>query len=263
MARIPTRRTALIVAVCVAALAAGAIVVRASGPGDESADLPPPPRGTPSTPSTDPDDASLTPTVVASTTVERGMVGDVEIPVDPSGARSDRSEDGARQAALDYLVTVRQRLVYLTPEAGNDVLTAWAAPGVSAASISRDVDEAAALRGRLAEDGGQVWWVVSPLAIRVDAYSPERVRVAVWQTSVIASGADPDVSAEATQPMVRFQTDTVELVWDVDRWAVWAVTSTDGPTPMLAPSLGIATPDAFLSTLDGFGLIRRHEAAWN
>ena len=42
------------------------------------------------------------------------------------------------------------------------VLTAWAAPGVSLDTISRDVTAAAALRGRLSADGGQVWWVVAP-----------------------------------------------------------------------------------------------------
>ena len=263
MARVPTRRTTVIVAVCVAGLAAGAIVVRASGPEDESSGSPAPTSRRQTSSSGPAAESATSDPVDAAATVELGAIGDVEIPVDPSGARSDRSTDGARQSAVDYLVTVRQRVVYLTSEAATDVLTAWAAPGVSAASISRDVDEAAALRGRLGEDGGQVWWVVAPLAIRLDAYSPERARVAVWQTSIIASGADPDVSSEATQPMVRFQTDTVELVWNVDRWAVWAVVSTDGPTPMLAPSLVVATPDVFVSTLDGFGLIRRHEATWN
>lgn len=159
---------------------------------------------------------------------------------------------------MDYLVTVQQRLVYLTPERGREVLAEWAATGVSPASIDRDVDEAASIRNRLAEDGGQIWWVVAPLATRVDAYSADRVRVSVWSLSLIASGADRAVSREATQPMARFDVATVELVWEHDRWSVWSTTRVDGPTPMLAPSQPIATPDEFMSVLDGFGLVRKH-----
>lgn len=260
MARLPSRRVAVITAICATALVAGSIVVRAAGGGDNSASTSTVPPSTSVTAPVASGDGTVTAATVPATTTTAALaaVGDVEIPIDPSGARTDRSEDGVRQVAVDYLVTVRQRLVYLTEEAGTEVIAAWAAPGVASGTIERDVTEAAALRGRLTADGGQVWWVVSPLAIRVEAYSPDRARVSVWQTSVIASGADPAVSTEATQPMARFQTDTVELVWSDDRWTVWSTTSTDGPTPMLAPSLAIATPDVFMSSLDGFGLIRRH-----
>jgi hypothetical protein len=192
------------------------------------------------------------------TTVARGAVGDVEVPLDPSGARGVQSEDGARQSAVDYVSTVRQRLVYLADDVGREVLTAWAAPGVSGTSIDSLLQQAAMLRSGLAADGGDVWWVVSPLASRVDAYSGERARVSVWLSSVIGAGADPAVSAESTQPMVRFQTDTVELVWSSDRWTVWATTSVDGPTPMTAPSMVIASPEVFITRMDGFSLIRRH-----
>lgn len=259
MVRLPSRRAAVVAAACAAALIAGAVVVRASGRGDSASTSTTPPTTAAFTPAESVVGTDAEAAVPATTTtVALAAVGDVEIPLDPSGARADQSENGVRQVAVDYLVTVRQRLVYLTEQAGTEVLTAWAAPGVAAGTIEREVTEAAALRGRLTADGGQVWWVVSPLAIRVEAYAPDRARVSVWQTSIIASGADPAVSTEATQPMVRFQTDTVELVWSQDHWTVWSTTSTEGPTPMLAPSLAIATPDVFMSSLAGFGLIRRH-----
>jgi hypothetical protein len=260
MARRTSRRVALTAGVSAAALLAGAIVVRATGnaAGSASPSTMVTASVESSTPSPDGAPDESTPPPTPSSTVALAALGDVEIPIDPSGARAQRSEEGVRQVAVDYLVTVRQRLVYLTEDVGTEVLTGWAAPGVSLDTISRDVTEAAALRGRLSADGGQVWWVVAPLAIRIEAYSPDRARVAVWQTSIIASSADPVVSTEATQPMVRFQTDVVELVWTEDGWSVWSTTSTDGPTPMLAPSLPIASPDVFVASLDGFGLIRRH-----
>lgn len=249
-----SRRPVIGAVAAVAALAAGAIVVRI---GDDSAA-----DSTPTRLTTQPAAASdeARPSPVAQVPAPLGASGDVEMPLDPSASRGDHSERGARQVAVDYLVTVRQRLVYLTPQAGREVLTAWSAPGVAATVLEGEVTEATTIRERLAADGGDVWWVVAPLAIRVDAYTGERARVAVWLTALIASGANPEVSGEATQPMVRFQIDTVELVWSRDRWTVWSTTSVDGPTPMLAPSQPIATAEAFVTSLDGFGLIRRHRS---
>ena len=60
MARVPTRRTTVIVAVCVAGLAAGAIVVRASGPEDESSGSPAPTQSPTQTSSSGPDAESAT-----------------------------------------------------------------------------------------------------------------------------------------------------------------------------------------------------------
>jgi hypothetical protein len=239
-------------------VAAGAVVARVSSPDTASSTAASPSVLT----AAEPDgDGSVPAPALSSpppTVPSLGAAGDVELPLDPSAARGDHSEAGARQAAVDYLATVRQRLVYLDATASRDVLAAWAAPGVSPQVIDHDVSEAAAIRHRLAADGGAVWWVVSPLAVRLDAYSPQRARVAVWLVTVVASGADPAVSTEATAPMVRFQVDTVELVWAAGRWTVWSTTSVDGPAPMIAPSLIVATNDLFLSSLDGFGLIRSH-----
>ena len=95
----------------------------------------------------------------------------LDLPTDPSGARRVHSEPGARRAALDYLVTVRQRVVYLSAEAAETVVRDWAAAGVGEAVISGDVTAAAQLRHSLTANGGQVWWVVAPLSVRVDAYS--------------------------------------------------------------------------------------------
>jgi hypothetical protein len=243
--------------VLVVTVAAGAVVTRVSSPDTATSTATSP--SVPTAAESD-GDGSVPASALSSppTVPSLGAAGDVELPLDPSTARGDRSEAGARQAAVDYLATVRQRLVYLDAAASRDVLAAWAAPGVSPQVIDHDVSEAAAIRHRLAADGGAVWWVVSPLAVRVDAYSPQRAQVAVWLATVVASGADPAVSTEATAPMVRFQVDTVELVWAAGRWTVWSTASVDGPAPMIAPSLIVATNDLFLSSLDGFGLIRSH-----
>jgi hypothetical protein len=258
------RRQLIIGSLSVVLLVAGAIMLRLSGNGsaaDSSPDAPsatttPPPSTTnASAPSADNQPAAP---AGSTTTPARGAVGDVEVPLDPSGARTTRSEAGTRQAAIDYLSTVRQRLVYLNEETGRLVLADWAAPGVAVTSIDGELEQAAMLRNGLSADGGDVWWIVSPLAARVDAYSGDRARVSVWLSSVIGAGADPHASNESTQPMSRYQTDTVELVWADGRWTVWATSSVDGPTPMTAPSSVIVTPEAFITSMSGFSLIRRH-----
>jgi hypothetical protein len=244
--------------VLVVTVAAGAVVTRVSSPDTATSTATSPSVLT----AAEPDGDGSVPAPALSppppTVPSLGAAGDVELPLDPSAARGDHSEAGARQAGVDYVGTVRQRLVYLDTAAARDVLTGWAAPGVSPEMIDHDVSEAAAIRQHLAADGGSVWWVVSPLAVRVDAYSLQRARVAVWLATVVASGAYPAVSTEAMAPMIRFQVDTVELVWADGRWTVWSTTSVDGPAPMLAPSLIVATNDLFLSSLDGFALIRSH-----
>jgi hypothetical protein len=179
-------------------------------------------------------------------------------PTDPSGARRVHSQAGARRAALDYLVTVRQRVVYLATPAAETVVRDWAAAGVADSVISADVAAATQLREALAANGGQVWWVVAPLSARVAAYDGRRARVSVWMVSVAASGAGND-AATAVTPTARYQIETIELIWDQDRWSVWAVDSDDGPAPMLAPSQTPASPAAFIATLEGFSLLKAHE----
>jgi hypothetical protein len=179
-------------------------------------------------------------------------------PTDPSGARRGNSEAGARRAALDYLVTVRQRVVYLATPAAETVVRDWAAAGVDESVIAADVAAANQLREALAANDGQVWWVVAPLSARVAAYDGRRARVSVWIVSVAASGAGNDAGAAVT-PTARYQIETVELIWDEGRWSVWAVDSDDGPAPMLAPSQTPASPAAFVAALDGFSLLKAHE----
>lgn len=197
------------------------------------------------------------PTASTGSSVGRGEPGDVELPIDPSNSRTVATRAGARQSGVDYVATVRQRLVYLTDVAGRQVLEAWTAPGADGL-VDTELDQAAGIRATLAADGGDVWWVVSPLAVRVDGFGGDRARVSVWLSSLVGSGVDPAVSVTATQPMVRFQIDTVELVWTGERWAVWSITSVDGPTPMTAPSSQIATPDGFITAVEGFEPIREH-----
>ena len=108
----------------------------------------------------------------------------------------------------------------------------------------------------LTKGNGPVWWVVSPLAVRVVTASDSRVRVAVWLVRVIASGAN---SGPGVVPAVSWTTSTVDLVWtDTRGWSVESVSDVPGPVPMAQSTAQPATSAEFVARLDGFGLVKEH-----
>ncbi len=239
------RATRLIAAsVGLLALTVGTLLMRSSGSPSEAT----PPT---STTATGDGAASDVPAVVTISPAA------LDMPVDPSGARRVQSETGARRSALDYVTTVRQRVVYLTPSAATQLVTDWAAEGVDPAVIQADVDGATATREALEANGGPVWWAAAPLGIQVLAYTPERAEVSVWTVAVGAGSADADHDM-AVVPVAHYQTITVDLLWDGSRWSVWSTTTVDGPAPMLAPSQTPSAPAEFFTAVGGFELIKEH-----
>jgi len=180
-------------------------------------------------------------------------------PVDPSGARGQHDEAGARQAAIDYLSTVKQRALYLSGEQSREVLRQWTAPGVAAAELEATAVRLDQLRDALSSAGGEVWWAIAPLGVKVEAYAPDRARVSVWSATVMASGAAPGTDATVAAPQVAYLTGSVELQWvDGPGWSVWAITEVPGPTPMAIPDSSPSSAQDFLNALAGFSLIKEH-----
>lgn len=241
---------ALVIAVAIA-LVAGAVLSRRTGSSD--AGTSPATTALPVAASSDTTGASPS-TAVPSTTAAQ-----VAMPIDPSGARHVRDESGARQAAVDFASAVRQRAMYLSADAARELLESWTAPGVAASEVTADVNELEQLRASLAAAGGAVWWVVSPLAVKVEAFAADRARVAVWTVTVLASGPAAGVDATVAAPAAYYRTATIDLQWvDGTGWSVWAAAWATGPVPMTAPGDTPATPAEFLGALDGFGLLREH-----
>ena len=108
----------------------------------------------------------------------------------------------------------------------------------------------------LVKGHGQVWWIASPLAVRVVTVTDERARVDVWLTRVIASGAN---DGPGVVPAVSWTTSTVDLVWTDPRgWSVESVTDTPGPVPMTQATAQPATSAEFTGRLAGFELVKEH-----
>ena len=191
------------------------------------------------------------------------VVGDdprrLDMPVDPSGSRLDRSEAGARQSALDFAGTVQQRLLYLTDDAARSVLDDWSAASFDPATLEANIADLAVLRSTLTASGGGIWWSVTPIASKVEAHDADRARVSVWVCQIVGSTVDPARGGDAIAPTVDFRTATIDMVWTAGSgWSIWATAATDGPVPMMAATSTMTSPIEFMDTLGSFTLVKEH-----
>jgi hypothetical protein len=170
-------------------------------------------------------------------------------PPTPPDARHDQSPAGARTTAITYAASVQQQVIYMGDAATDRLLRSWMAPGVSPADLTSTEARLSAARKSLVSDGGQVWWVVSPLAAKVAADDGSRAEVAIWLVRVMAS-------SQGYVPTSSWSTATVELVWEAGTgWSVWSVSDVAGPVPQVTTTVGAATSASFSSALDGFSLV--------
>lgn len=212
----------------VLALVAGTVIGLAAGPGG--------PGGSPTEVTKE---AATAPTVPANSTELGPTAVRAGMPVGFS-----RTEPGARAAAMTYSAA-SQLWLYFTDEEIEEAVAAIAAPP-AAPSLTREVvGEVGVAREALAASPGRVWWVVRPLATRVEAFTPDRARISVWTVTVLSA-------ADVALPQSEWITVTVELVWSDGDWLVEAITDTAGPTPMLGPRDQPWQPEPLDDALEGF-----------
>lgn len=159
-----------------------------------------------------------------------------------------RTRDGARAAAIAYTTTLSQRLLYLEPVAAEAAIRAVAADASEDSLVADALAGLEAAREPLATGTGATWWAVNPLAVKVEAFSPDRARVSVWLVRVLSRTG-------VVVPQSSWLTETVELVWEADDWHLWSDTSTPGPTPVLDGSDLPATAAELETELTGFQLL--------
>jgi hypothetical protein len=168
-------------------------------------------------------------------------------------ARFARGRVGARDAAVAYTATLSQQVLYLEPADAEEAVRAIAA---EASADSLVADSLAALdraREPLAGGTGPTWWAVRPLAVKVEAYSPQRARLSVWLVQVLSRQG-------VAVPQSSWVTETVELVWEDGDWRLWSDTTTAGPTPVLGGSDLPASAAELDSKLTGFVLLGVEQA---
>lgn len=160
------------------------------------------------------------------------------------GVASDRSQAGARATAIAY-ATASQDWLYLNDEeierSVRAIATAAAGP-----DLARDtVADMRTARQALASSSGRVWWIVRPLASRVEHFDPSDARVVVWTVTVLSA-------AEVALPQADWMLVTVDLVWTDGAWQLQSIADTPGPTPMTGTKDRPWQPEALDEVLGGF-----------
>lgn len=163
---------------------------------------------------------------------------------DPSPSSDAGSGESAVDAALRY-ASASQRWLYLTDEQIRAEVAAVADPS-SAGRLSDDVvADISMVRPQLAGANGRVWWVVRPLAWRVDRFGGEAARVAVWLVTVLSATG-------IAAPQAEFVTVSLDLERVDGRWRVSDVSDRPGPTPITGAKDQPWDAEPFDAALDGF-----------
>lgn len=222
------KRPVLVVCGCLGAAAlAFALVLTGGSKGRPAAATSPAPPTTVS-------DARPDPRGAAGPTTTRGGL--------PAGFT--RNQAGASAAAMTY-ACASQRWLYL-PDAEVERAVRAVATSAAAPRLIRDVlGEVRAAREALAASAGRIWWIVRPLAVKVESADEDRARVAVWTVSVLSA-------SDVALPQSDWSTVTVDLVWEDGDWRVDAIDDARGPTPMVGPKDQPWQPEPFDEALDGF-----------
>lgn len=155
-----------------------------------------------------------------------------------------RTREGAVAAAASF-VTTGQALLDMDPLAAGEAVRQMAAAATADARAEELVSRLAALRRTLTPGTGPIVYRQSALAWRIEGFTPDRARVAIWSVGVLSrDGVAP--------PQAGWAVSRVDLVWERGDWRLWAETVTPGPTPIPDDSAPPATSAQLAAALDGF-----------
>jgi hypothetical protein len=161
-----------------------------------------------------------------------------------AGAGFARDEAGAVAAAVSY-ATAAQNWLYLSEEQVAESAGAVALPAARDRLVGELVDQVGLLRDELVETTGTVWFVMAPLATRVDSYSPGRAVVRVWLVRVLSADG-------VAVPQSGWQTLRFELAWHGGDWRIADTAEVEGPTPQLEAGLQPWSARYLDQELEGF-----------
>lgn len=224
----PKRSTVVVAAVATVMLVAGIVFTRflgGDGPTEPAESL----RHDATEPARPP-----APRAEAGPTLERGGL-DVGFAAD---------EDGAIAAAISYS-TASQRWLYFSDEEIRDAVDEIATPIAGPRMADQIVLDVSTAREQLAASDGRIWWLVRPLAWRVDHSDDTEARISVWTITILSA-------AGVAAPQAEYMTVTLDLAWVDGDWRVDGVRDTPGPTPMTGPQDQPWDAEPFDQTLAGF-----------
>jgi hypothetical protein len=223
----PSRRTAIIAAVVVLALVTGVVMVRIAHRPNSDSDRR----------DTRVESSSARPTAPANGPGPAGEAAGV-----PVGFSDD--EPGAVAASLAY-ATASQRWLYFTDAEIEAAVTEIATPIAAPRLVDDVIADVTMARDQLTRSQGPVWWLVRPLAWRVEHFSTTESRVSVWTITILSA-------AGVAAPQTEFLTVTLDLSRIDGDWRVDGVRDTPGPTPITGPQDQPWDAEPFAESLEGF-----------
>ncbi|MCA1833920.1 MAG: hypothetical protein ABR585_13540 [Gemmatimonadaceae bacterium] len=155
-----------------------------------------------------------------------------------------RTQEGAMAAAASF-VTTGQALLDMDAFAAEQAVRQMAAADAADGQVRDTIAGLAAARSALADGSGPIVFRQASIAARVDVWSPDRTRVAVWNVGVLSR-------AGVAPPQAGWAISVFELVWERDDWKVWSETITPGPAPIPDASAAPATSEQLAGALNGF-----------
>lgn len=155
-----------------------------------------------------------------------------------------RTREGAVAAAASF-VTTGQALLDMDPLAAEDAVRQMAATSTADQQVADLLAKLRATRDELSGGTGPIIYRQAAVAWRVDSFSPDRARVAIWNVGVLArDGVAP--------PQAGWATSAFDLVWERGDWKIAGETITPGPAPILDNSAAPATAAQLSTALRDF-----------
>lgn len=172
--------------------------------------------------------------------------------VEPSEAVTAPTREGAARAAAQALSSLADARL-LESRAARRAVVAQIAPSGYRAELDplfdRTYDYLAGILGAPSQRG-EVVLRMTPLGYRVEAFTPGRATVAVWQLTLLAT---PERAAIAA-----WSTSRAELAWSGGRWRVERFgVDTPGPVPSVTAPAAPTGPAEFVAAARGFSPFSR------
>jgi hypothetical protein len=155
-----------------------------------------------------------------------------------------RTEAGAVAAAASFVCT-GQALLGMDPLAAEEAVRQMASTATAERQVADTLAKLRTARSTLAAGRGPTVYRQAAVAWRLESFSPDRARVAVWNVGVLArDGVAPAQAGWATS--------TFDLVWERGDWKVLDERITPGPAPILDDSAPPATAPQLITALRDF-----------
>jgi hypothetical protein len=138
-----------------------------------------------------------------------------------------RTEASPASAAVSFVAASQDWLYQADSQVADDVRQR-SAPKAAERLVDASLRDLVEPRRELASSSGTVWWIVRPLATRIDRSAQRAAEVRVWTVTVLSA---PGVAV----PQSQWTTAVVDLTRPDQRWLVERISYQPGPTPRTGP----------------------------